>query len=56
MASLFLHGRAAWTGDEGQPGARGSTPPSYVVVATTVYSLGVYCLTSWAGLPFPAAP
>jgi len=27
-----------------------------VVVATTVYSLGVYCLTSWAGLPFPAAP
>lgn len=27
-----------------------------VSVGTTVYSLGVYCLTTWAGLPFATSP
>lgn len=27
-----------------------------VSIATTVYSLGVYCLTSHAGAPFPFIP
>jgi hypothetical protein len=25
-------------------------------VGTTVYSLGAYCLTTWAGVPFQNAP
>jgi hypothetical protein len=27
-----------------------------VSVGTTVYSLGIYCLTSYADIPFPLAP